>query len=108
MKIRDAFKTPFLIVAAFTVAMTLLINSVPARSNSEDDAAAVYKAKCLMCHGANAEKKFDVTKPDAELIEITLKGKKVEKPPHMPAYAEKGMTSEQATDLVNFMKAKRQ
>jgi hypothetical protein len=35
---------------------------------------------------------------------VVLKGKKVEKPPHMPAYAEKGVSAEQAKALVDHMK----
>jgi hypothetical protein len=37
-------------------------------------------------------------------VEIVLKGKKAEKPPHMPAYATKGVTAEQAKALVDHMK----
>jgi mono/diheme cytochrome c family protein len=108
MKFSIAVKRFSLAVAVFGAAITFLIISVPARTANQDDAAAFYKAKCAMCHGATAEKKFDATKPDAELIETTLKGKKGEKPPFMPAYADKGMTTEQATALVAFMKAQKQ
>jgi hypothetical protein len=38
------------------------------------------------------------------LVEIVLKGKKAEKPPHMPGYAEKGVSPEQAKALVDHMK----
>lgn len=60
-----------------------------------DDAAATYKAKCAMCHGADgkggkmgtrdfgsAEVKAE---SDAQLTEIISKGKA----PKMPAYGEK-------------------
>lgn len=73
-----------------------------------DDAAAVYKAKCAMCHSPKAEKFFDPAKPEADHVQIVLKGKKAEKPPHMPGYEEKGMTAEQAKDLVVYMLALRQ
>ena len=86
------------------VAAALLV-SVPARTNSDDDTAAVYKAKCQMCHGATAEKKFDKTKSDDELIQIVLKGKKAEKPPNMPAFEEKGLTADQAKALVDYAKS---
>ena len=88
-------------------ALAFLIISVPART-VEDDAAAVYKSKCAMCHGATSEKKFDASKPDADLTEIVLKGKKAEKPPNMPAYAEKGITEDQAKALVAYMKSLKQ
>jgi len=68
------------------------------------DPAAYYKAKCVMCHGKKAEKKFNATLTDDQMVEVVLKGKKVEKPPHMPAYAEKGVTAEQAKALVDYMK----
>ena len=77
-----------------------------ARANQEPfDAAATFKGKCVACHGATAEKKFDATLPDADLVQIVLKGKKPEKPPNMPAYGEKGITEEQATALVAHMKS---
>jgi cytochrome c5 len=57
-----------------------------------------------MCHGKKAEKKFDASLSDDQLVEIVLKGKKAEKPPHMPGYAEKGVSPEQAKALVDHMK----
>jgi len=68
------------------------------------DATAYYKGKCVMCHGKKAEKKFDTSLADDELVQIVLKGKKAEKPPHMPGYAEKGVTEDQAKALVAHMK----
>ena len=106
MKIPRAVKRLGLIVMACTAAVTFLIIPVPA-STTDDDVAALYKTKCFACHGATAEKKFDATKPDAELADIILKGKKAEKPPNMPGFAEKGITPEQATALVTFMKAQK-
>jgi len=84
---------------------TLLLTSVPARSASEDDMAALYNSKCKMCHGATAEKKMDKTKADDALVQIVLDGKTAEKPPNMPAFKEKGITPEQAKALVDYMKA---
>src|SRR6185369_2999383 len=60
-------------------------------SGRQFDGAATYKAKCVVCHGQKAEKKFDVSLPDQQLIDIVLKGKKPDKPPNMPAYGEKGV-----------------
>jgi cytochrome c5 len=68
------------------------------------DAAAYYKKTCLMCHGKKADKKFDTSLTDDQLVEIVLKGKKAEKPPHMPGYAGKGVTADQAKALVEHMK----
>ena|SRR5688572_21324242 len=76
--------------------------SATARSAGDDpfDAAGTYKTKCQACHGAKAEKKFDPAKPDAEHVQVTLKGKKMEKPPNMPGYEEKGMSEEQAKAMI--------
>ena len=68
------------------------------------EATAYYTSKCVACHGKKAEKKFDATLPDEQLIDAVLKGKKVEKPPNMPAYGEKGVTADQAKALVDHMK----
>ena len=68
------------------------------------EAADVYKTKCVACHGKKAEKKFDTTISDDQMVEAILKGKKAAKPPHMPAYADKGVTAEQAKALVDYMK----
>lgn len=83
-----------------------LLVSVPAQGEVQaSDPAAFYATKCVACHGKKAEKKFDSTLPDEQLIEIVMKGKKPEKPPNMPAYGEKGVTAEQAKALVEHMKA---
>ena len=83
-----------------------LITPVPARG-SDDDTGALFKSKCVACHGATAEKKFDATKADDVLVETVMKGRKMEKPPNMPAYEEKGITADQAKALVTFMKAQK-
>jgi mono/diheme cytochrome c family protein len=99
--------TKALVVAGAIIAATLLMAAVPARTASQNDVAALYKTKCFACHGATAEKKFDATKADADLTEIVLKGKKMEKPPNMPGFEEKGITADQATALVAFMKSQK-
>jgi mono/diheme cytochrome c family protein len=92
------------VVGMLVTGFTLI--SAAARANQEQfDAAATYKGKCVACHGAAAEKKFDATIPDADLVQIVLNGKKPEKPPNMPAYAEKGITEDQAKALVAHMKS---
>jgi mono/diheme cytochrome c family protein len=96
---------PALFVGAILLAATFLFISAGARTPAQDDAAALYKSKCFACHGATAEKKFDATKADDELIQVVLKGKKMEKPPNMPGFEEKGITPEQAKALVTYMKS---
>jgi mono/diheme cytochrome c family protein len=99
------FTKPVLIAGAAILLAVAMMVSAGARANTQEDAAALYKSKCVACHGATAEKKFDATKADDELIQTVLKGKKMEKPPNMPAYEEKGITAEQAKALVGFMKS---
>lgn len=79
-------------------------NTVRAVSNTDEDVAATYKAKCAACHSPKAEKLFDTEKTDEQHIEIILKGKKGEKPPYMPGFEAKGMTQEQAKALVTYMR----
>ena len=89
-----------------TVATLILVVFVVHAQKEVDpsDATAYYTAKCVMCHGKKAEKKFDTTIADDQMVEAVLKGKKAEKPPNMPAYGEKGVTAEQAKALVDHMK----
>ena len=86
------------------VAAALLV-SVPARTATDGDTAALYNGKCKMCHGATAEKKIDKTKADDALMQTILDGKAAEKPPNMPAFKEKGITPDQAKALVGYMKS---
>jgi len=86
----------------------IMLDPAAARTSAaaEDfDPAAIFKAKCAMCHGAKAEKKFDAAKADDQLVETVLKGK--EGTPKMPAY-EKSFSPEQAKALVAYMKSLKQ
>lgn len=71
------------------------------------DAAATFKAKCAMCHGQKAEKKFDAAKADDLLEAVILKGNDAVTP-KMPAYEAKGITPEQAKALNAHMKSLKQ
>lgn len=90
----------------------LLAAAVPAAA--ADDAAALYKSKCQVCHGADgkgdtpAGKKLgakdfhspDVAKmSDAELFDVTKKGKD-----KMPSY-DKKLTDDQIKLLVKFIRS---
>ena len=80
----------------------------PARAAAQDfDAASTFKAKCAMCHGQKADKKFDATKADDVLVSTVLKGKD-DVMPKMPSYEAKGVTPEQAAALVAHMKSLKQ
>ena len=95
---------------ALTISGIFLVGAIffsvsPAQGEAQpSDPAAYYKAKCVACHGPKAEKKFDASLTDEQLVEAILKGKKPEKPPNMPAYGEKGVTSDQAKALLEHMK----
>ncbi len=82
-------------------------------SAAADDAAATFKAKCAMCHGADGKgdtpvgKKMgirDLTSPDVQkmsdddLITITTKGKN-----KMPAYENK-LSAAQIKDIVTYIR----
>ena len=97
-------------IVTFAIATVVAVGLLPARArSSEPDAADTYKtAKCVVCHGAKAEKKFDATISEEEMVKAILTGKKVEKPPNMPAYAEKGISGDQAKALVAYMKSLKQ
>lgn len=97
--------------AVFCVVALALLFAAPARAQS--DAANLYKAKCDACHGADgkgdtaAGKKLgardfasaEVQKEtDAQLIEITAKGKN-----KMPGY-EKSLYDSQIKDLVAYIR----
>jgi mono/diheme cytochrome c family protein len=92
---------------AISIIAILMLSSKPlgriAKADGED-AATVYKAKCAMCHSPKAEKLFDPTKTDVELVDTIMKGKKGEKPPFMPSFEAKGMTADQAKAMVAYMK----
>lgn len=92
------------VMAAMALAMGLVISVLAQGEAQASDPGAFYKAKCVACHGQKAEKKFDSTLPDEQLIDIVMKGKKPEKPPNMPGYGEKGVTTDQAKALVDYMK----
>ena len=93
------------VIAAMVLFATALFITARAHSDVQpSDTAAYYTAKCVACHGKTAEKKFDPSLPEEQLIDIVLKGKKAEKPPHMPGYGAKGVTSDQAKALISHMK----
>jgi len=93
-----------LMTVAATLAAFFAVVVMVSGSGRQFDGAATYKSKCVACHGQKAEHKFDASLPDQQLVDIVMKGKKPEKPPNMPAYGEKGVTTEQAAALVEHMK----
>jgi cytochrome c6 len=96
-------------ISMLTVAL-LLAMALPAAA---DDAAALYKSKCQVCHGADGKgsptgvkmgaKDFhspEVAKQtDAELIKVTKEGKG-----KMPKYDGK-LTDDQIKELVKYIRS---
>jgi mono/diheme cytochrome c family protein len=103
LRLKLLIVTIFAFAALFMSGMRseLTANAEPAVS---DDLEAFYKTKCAMCHGPKAVKAFDTELSDEELVRAILDGKKAEKPPHMPAYRDKGVDEEKAQALVTFMR----
>ena len=100
-----AFVLPLLAFAIFFRTPPAIATATP---SAADDPATVYKAKCAMCHSPKAEKSYDPALPQDQQIEAILKGKKAEKPPHMPGYETKGINAEQAKLMLDHMKSLRQ
>ena len=94
--------TGIVTTVVFAAALFITVRAHP--DTQPSDTLAYYKTKCVSCHGKKAEKKFDSSLPDEQLIEIILKGKKAAKPPHMPGYGSKGVSNDQAKALLDHMK----
>ena len=101
-----ANQTKLIAIIFLTVPLFLLtvFRVTPAKASvAADDPAAAYKAKCAACHLPNASKFYDAAKPEAEHVQVILKGKKGEKPPFMPGFETKGMTEDEAKGLAAYM-----
>ena len=108
MKI-NRLKIYVIIFFAVAILFMTFLRETPTVSGSPvvEEAAAVYKAKCAMCHSPKAEKSFDPAKSDEHHVEAIMKGVKGAKPPFMPGYEAKGMTAAEALGLAQFMKGLR-
>jgi len=105
------FKRLGVALLGFTAPGLFFLVSIGAQTETPKytDAASYYKdAKCVVCHGPKAEKKFNADLKDEEMVEIVSKGKKSEKPPNMPGYEAKGLTAEQAKAMVDYMRSLKQ
>jgi mono/diheme cytochrome c family protein len=102
-KIKIFAITLFAVPMLFAVGMRGEVQTGATRV-APDDLEAVYKTKCAMCHGPKAAKAFDPELGDEALVQAILEGKKAEKPPHMPAFKEKGIDAEKAQGLVTYMR----
>lgn len=101
-----------LTILVLTIAVALFI-LVPNLSWAEDG-AAIFKAKCAVCHGADATGKPAAkipslvsdeakAKSDADLTDFIANGGPNKKATH--AFAAKGLTPEQIKDVVAAVRA---
>jgi mono/diheme cytochrome c family protein len=85
----------------------------PRSTPAAEDGAALYKAKCAMCHGADATGKPAVKAPslvsdeakkksDADLTDQIANGGKEKKAAH--AFSKKGVTDDQIKALVGYIR----
>lgn len=99
------------VVLTFAVASFTLI---PASTFAADEGADLYKAKCAMCHGADATGKPAVKAPslvseeakkksDAELTDMIANGGKDKKASHV--FSKKGLTDDQIKSLVAYIRS---
>ncbi len=100
----NELRTAVIAACALALMLGMLVAAAARTEAPQTEAEKTYATKCVACHGKKAEKKFDASLSDDQLVDAILKGKKAEKPPNMPAYGEKGVTAEQAKALVDYMK----
>jgi mono/diheme cytochrome c family protein len=75
-----------------------------------EDGAALFKAKCAPCHGAEGEGKPAMKAPALkgtalsadQIVDVLTKGKEGAKAPHTKAVA--GVTADQAKAIADFVK----
>lgn len=73
-----------------------------------EDGAAVYKAKCAACHGANGEGKMGpalkgTSLSDAQIDDVLTKGAAGKKAPHGKAIS--GLSDDQAKAVATYVKS---
>lgn len=103
----DKNSIKLMVITAFVLPVAAIamlnVGGFASAERLEDDVADYYKAKCAMCHGPTALKKYDPCVLMETQVEVILKGKKGEKPPFMPPYEPKGVTADQAAALAEHM-----
>lgn len=106
-------KTVKLVVLIVMIALALFL-ILPNLSWAADDGAAIFKAKCAMCHGADLAGKPAAKAPslvsdeckkasDADLTDMIANGGKEKKAMH--AFANKGVTPDQVQMVVSYIRA---
>jgi mono/diheme cytochrome c family protein len=99
-----------ILIAMIAVALFLVL---PNLSWAADDGAAIYKAKCAACHGADLAGKPAAKIPslvsdnakkasDADLTDMIANGGKDKKTMH--AFSNKGLTPDQTKMIVSYIR----
>lgn len=99
-----------ILIAMIAVALFLVL---PNLSWAADDGAAIYKAKCAACHGADLAGKPAAKIPslvsdnakkasDADLTDMIANGGKDKKTTH--AFTNKGLTPDQTKMVVSYIR----
>ncbi|HXW89123.1 MAG TPA: cytochrome c [Terriglobales bacterium] len=94
-------------LVATLAALSLASGLAPAVA---DDGAALYKAKCAVCHGANGEGKPAMQAPAIkdtklevqQIVDHLMKGEPTSKPPHVKGIS--GLNEGQATAIAEYVK----
>jgi cytochrome c len=96
------------------IGFSLLIASlavVPSVAWGAEDGAALYKAKCAVCHGANGEGKPAMKAPAVkgtamtvdQIVQHITKGEAASKAPHNKGIS--GLSDDQAKAIAEFIKS---
>ena len=99
-------------VAGFLAAFAMILIQ-PQATRAAEDGAAIFKAKCAPCHGADAAGKPAVKAPslvsaeakkltDDELTDAIASGGKEKKATH--AFSKKGVTPDQVKALITYIR----
>jgi mono/diheme cytochrome c family protein len=106
-------KTGILAVAVLTLVVTLIVLA-PSSAWAGEDGAAIFKAKCSPCHGADAMGKPAIKAPslvgddakkmtDDQITDMIANGGKEKKATH--AFSKKGLTPDQIKALVTYIRS---
>jgi mono/diheme cytochrome c family protein len=102
LSVKQIKLTTLATAAALALGLAFTVQPVT-RAAAAEDAAATFTAKCKMCHGPSAEKLFDATKSDADLVKAILEGATSAEGKKMPAF--KSLNEDAAKALVAYMKS---
>ncbi len=86
----------------FSIVLAALAMMLSSAAFAAEDGAALYKAKCAMCHGAAGEGKMGPKiKGSTKVVDVLTNGGQA-KAPHTKPMA--GVTPDQAKAIADFLK----